>query len=153
MNIIEGNLTGEGLKFGIVVSRFNEFFTSKLLGGAVDRLKRSGVDENNIDAMWVPGAFEIPLACQTMVKSGKYDAVIALGAVVRGSTPHFDFVSSEVSKGVAQVSLATGVPVVFGVITTDTLEQAVERSGTKSGNKGAEAAESAIEMANLVKQF
>ena len=149
----EGSLSAKGLRFGIVVSRFNEFFTSKLLAGAIDRIKRSGASEKDIEVMWVPGSFEIPLACQVMAESKRFDAVIALGAVIRGATPHFDFVSSEVAKGTAQVSLQTRVPVVFGVITTDTLEQAVERSGTKSGNKGAEAAESAIEMANLINTF
>ncbi len=146
----EGHLIGENLKFGIVVSRFNEFITGKLLAGALDALKRHGVDEQHIEIAWVPGAFEIPLAAQKMVALKKYHAVICLGAVIRGATPHFDYVCSEVSKGVAHISLQSGLPVIFGVVTTDTIEQAVERAGTKAGNKGYDAALSAIEMANLL---
>jgi 6,7-dimethyl-8-ribityllumazine synthase len=147
----EGNLIGKGLKFGIVVSRFNEFFSSKLLEGAKDALNRHGVVETDVEVAWTPGSFEIPLIAQKMAESEKYDAVICLGAVIRGGTPHFDYIASEVAKGIANVGLKTGVPVIFGVITTDTLEQAIERSGTKDGNKGFDAAVSAIEMANLVK--
>ncbi len=147
----EGNLLGKGLKFGLVVSRFNEFFSKKLLEGAEDALLRHGVNETDIEIAWTPGSFEIPLIAQKMAGSKKYDAVICLGAVVRGSTPHFDHIATEVTKGIAKVNLDTGVPVIYGVITTDTLEQAIERSGTKSGNKGFDAAVSAIEMANLVK--
>jgi 6,7-dimethyl-8-ribityllumazine synthase len=147
----EGNLIGKGLKFGIVVSRFNEFFSSKLLDGAKDALNRHGVLETDVEVAWTPGSFEIPLLAQKMAESKKYDAVICLGAVIRGGTPHFDYIAAEVAKGIANVGLKTGVPVIFGVITTDTLEQAIERSGTKDGNKGFDAAVSAIEMANLVK--
>jgi 6,7-dimethyl-8-ribityllumazine synthase len=147
----EGNLLGKGLKFGLVVSRFNEFFSGKLLEGAVDALVRHGVADTDIEVAWTPGCFEIPLVAQKMAGTKKYNAVICLGAVIRGGTPHFDYIAAEVSKGIAKVGLDTGVPVIFGVITTDTLEQAVERSGTKSGNKGFDAAMSAIEMANLVK--
>jgi 6,7-dimethyl-8-ribityllumazine synthase len=147
----EGNLIGTGLKVGIVVGRFNEFITSKLLGGALDALKRHGVEESNVDVAWVPGAFEIPLIAQKMAKSSKYDAVITLGTVIRGSTPHFDYVCNEAAKGVSSTALNTGVPVIFGVLTTDTIEQAIERAGTKAGNKGWEAAAAAIEMANLVR--
>ena len=147
----EGNLIGKGLKFGIIVSRFNEFFSGKLLEGAKDALNRHGVVETDIEVAWTPGSFEIPLIAQKMAESKKYDAVICLGAVIRGGTPHFDYIASEVAKGIANVGLKTGVPVIFGVITTDTLEQAIERSGTKDGNKGFDAAVSAIEMANLVK--
>jgi 6,7-dimethyl-8-ribityllumazine synthase len=147
----EGNLIGKGLKFGVVVSRFNEFFSGKLLEGAKDAFARHGVLESDVDVAWTPGSFEIPLIAQKMAESNKYDAVICLGAVIRGGTPHFDYIAAEVSKGVANTSLKTGVPVIFGVITTDTLEQAIERSGTKAGNKGFDAAVSAIEMANLVK--
>lgn len=147
--VFEGNLIGENRKFGIVVSRFNEFITNKLLSGCMDALTRHGVDTENIDTAWVPGAFEIPMAAQKMVTK-KYDAVICLGAVIRGATPHFEYVSSEVAKGVAQVSLSSGVPVIFGVITADTIEQAIERAGTKAGNKGVDAAVAAIEMANLL---
>ena len=147
----EGNLLGKGLKFGVVVSRFNEFFSSKLLDGAKDALLRHGVAETDIEVAWTPGSFEIPLIAQKMAETKKYNAVICLGAVIRGGTPHFDYIASEVSKGIANVGLKTGVPVIFGVITTDTLEQAIERSGTKDGNKGFDAAVSAIEMANLVK--
>ncbi|WP_069999686.1 6,7-dimethyl-8-ribityllumazine synthase [Cellulosilyticum sp. I15G10I2] len=153
MKAFEGNLIAEGLKFGIVVGRFNEFIGAKLVGGAIDALKRHGASEEDIEMAWVPGAFEIPLIAKKMVKSKKYDAVICLGAVIRGSTPHFDYVSNEVTKGVAHVSLETEVPVVFGVLTTDTIEQAIERAGTKAGNKGYDAAVTAIEMANLIKQF
>ncbi|MBP2644809.1 MAG: ribH [Firmicutes bacterium] len=153
MKTYEGNLVAEGLKFGIVVARFNEFITSKLLGGAQDALRRHGVNEAEVEVAWVPGAYEIPLAAQKMAASKKYDAVICLGAVIRGSTPHFDYVCAEVSKGVAQVSLASGLPVIFGVVTTESIEQAVERAGTKAGNKGFDAAVSAIEMANLLKAF
>ena len=149
----EGMLLGKGLKFGLVVSRFNEFFSKKLLEGAQDALLRHGVNEEDIEVAWTPGAFEIPLIAQKLARTKKYDAVICLGAVIRGSTPHFDHIANEVTKGIAQVSLDTGVPVTYGVITTDTLEQAVERSGTKDGNKGFDAAVSAIEMANLVKSI
>jgi len=147
----EGNLIGKGLKFGIVVSRFNEFFSTKLLDGAKDALNRHGVLETDIEVAWTPGSFEIPLIAQKMAETKKYNAVICLGAVIRGGTPHFDYIASEVAKGIAKIGLETGVPVIFGVITTDTLEQAIERSGTKDGNKGFDAAVSAIEMANLVK--
>lgn len=153
MEVIEGKLVAEGLNIGIVVGRFNEFIVSKLLGGALDGLKRHGVDENNIDVAWVPGAFEIPLIAKKMAKNEKYDAIICLGAVIKGSTPHFDYVCAEVSKGIASVSLSSEKPVIFGVLTTDTIEQAIERAGTKAGNKGYEAAVTAIEMANLLKQF
>ena len=151
MNYIEGNLIAQGLKIGIAAARFNEFIVAKLIGGAQDGLQRHGVQESDIDLVWVPGAFELPLAAQKMAKSGKYDAVICLGAVIRGSTPHFDYVCAEVSKGIAQVSLQTEVPVIFGVLTTDNIEQAIERAGTKAGNKGADSAKTAIEMANLLK--
>ncbi|PTX50861.1 6,7-dimethyl-8-ribityllumazine synthase [Melghirimyces profundicolus] len=147
--IYEGDLTAGGLRFGIVVSRFNELITSKLLEGAKDALKRHGADEDDVDVAWVPGAFEIPLIADQMAESGRYDAVIALGAVIRGSTPHFDYVCSEAAKGVGAVSLKRSLPVIFGVITVDTIEQAIERAGTKAGNKGWEAAVSAIETANL----
>jgi len=147
----EGKLDAKGLTFGIIVSRFNSFISERLLEGAVDALVRHGGDDNNIHVARVPGAFEIPLAAKKMVDSGKYDAVICLGAVIRGSTPHFDYVASEVTKGIASVSLDSGVPISFGVLTTDTIEQAVERAGTKAGNKGFEAAVTAIETANLLK--
>jgi 6,7-dimethyl-8-ribityllumazine synthase len=147
----EGNLLGKGLRFALVVSRFNEFFSQKLLDGAKDALTRHGVAETDMEVAWTPGSFEMPLIAQKMAASKKYDAVICLGAVIRGGTPHFDYIASEVAKGVAKVGLDTGVPVIFGVITTDNLEQAIERSGTKDGNKGFDAAVSAIEMANLVK--
>lgn len=153
MKTYEGNLISEGLKFGIVIGRFNEFIGSKLLSGALDGFKRHGVDEDDIEIAWVPGAFEIPLIAKKMAKSKKYDGIICLGAVIRGSTPHFDYVSSEVTKGIAHVSLDTEVPVVFGVLTTDTIEQAIERAGTKAGNKGYEASVTAIEMVNLIKSF
>lgn len=153
MKIYEGKLVAEGLKFGIVVSRFNEFITNKLVGGALDVLRRHGASDDDIDIAWVPGAFEIPLVAQKMAESKKYDAVICLGAVIRGATPHFDYVSAEVTKGVAHVGLETKVPVIFGVLTTDTIEQAIERAGTKAGNKGSDAALSAIETVNLLKLF
>lgn len=151
--IFEGNLISKGLKYGIVAGRFNEFIVGKLVSGALDALKRHGVEDEEVDVAWVPGAFELPLIAQKMAESGKYDAVITLGAVIRGATPHFDFVCNEAAKGVAQVGMKTGVPTVFGVLTTDTIEQAIERAGTKAGNKGWEAATTAIEMANLTKQF
>lgn len=152
MHLLEGKLVAPaGMKVGIVASRFNEIIVNKLLGGAVDGLVRHGVEEDNITAAWVPGAFEIPLAADKMAASGKYDAVIAVGAVIRGSTSHYDYVCAEVSKGVAQASVKNGVPVLFGVITTDNIEQAIERAGSKAGNKGAECAAGAIEMVNLLK--
>jgi len=153
MNVYEGKLIAEGLRIGIVAARFNEFITAKLLSGALDGLKRHGVEEDDVSVAWVPGAFEIPLAAQKMAQSGKYDAVICLGAVIRGSTSHYDYVCNEVSKGVAQTALATGVPVLFGVLTTETIEQAIERAGTKAGNKGFSCAEGAIEMANLLREI
>ncbi len=153
MKKIEGNLVAAGIRVGIVVSRFNEFITSKLLGGAMDGLLRHGIDEDDVTAVWVPGAFEIPVIASRMAKSGKYDAVICLGAVIRGSTDHYNYVCSEVSKGIAAVSLETGVPVLFGVLTTDNIEQAIERAGTKAGNKGYDCALSAIEMVNLMKNL
>lgn len=153
MKTIEGKLDASGLKFAIVVSRFNEFITGKLLSGAIDCLKRNNADEDNITVAWVPGAFEIPSVAARLEKTGKFDAVICLGAVIKGSTPHFDFVSSEATKGIGHLSLNSAVPVIFGVLTTDTIEQAIERAGTKSGNKGFDAAFSAIEMANLYKQI
>ncbi len=153
MNIYQGTLIGTGLKIGIVVSRFNEFITSKLLSGALDTLVRHGVNDNDIDIAWVPGSFEIPITADILAGSGKYDAVICLGALIRGATPHFDYIAAEASKGVAQVGLKTGVPTIFGILTTDNIEQAIERAGTKSGNKGSDAAASAIEMANLFKQL
>jgi 6,7-dimethyl-8-ribityllumazine synthase len=149
MKIYEGKLIAKNNKYGIVVGRFNDFIGGKLLSGSLDALKRHGVTEDNIEIAWAPGAFEIPLIAKKMAGSGKYGAVICLGAVIKGATPHFDFVSSEVSKGIANVSLETGVPVIFGVLTTDTIEQAIERAGTKSGNKGYDAAVTAIEMVNL----
>lgn len=152
-NYFEGNLIGTGLKIGIVVGRFNEFITSKLLGGALDALKRHGVEEQDVDVAWVPGAFEIPVITKKMAESGKYDAVITLGTVIRGATPHFDFVCNETAKGVASIGLQTGIPTIFGVLTTDSIEQAIERAGTKAGNKGWEAAAGAIEMANLTRQL
>ncbi|MBL8026376.1 MAG: 6,7-dimethyl-8-ribityllumazine synthase [Fibrobacteres bacterium] len=150
---IEGTITGKGIKVAIVASRFNEFVVSKLLGGAIDCLTRHDADPKSITEVWVPGAFEIPLAAKKLAASGKYDAVITLGAVIRGATPHFDLVASEVSKGVALAGLETGVPVIFGVLTTDTIEQAVERAGTKAGNKGFDAAMSAMEMVSLFKKL
>ena len=153
MNVLEGKLVAEGMKIGIVCARFNEFITSKLLGGAMDALVRHGVADSDVDVAWVPGAFEIPLAAQKMAATGKYDAILCLGAVIKGSTSHYDYVCAEVSKGVANVSLDSEVPVIFGVITTDSIEQAIERAGTKAGNKGFDAAATAIEMANLLKQI
>ncbi|MGL5346597.1 MAG: 6,7-dimethyl-8-ribityllumazine synthase [Peptostreptococcaceae bacterium] len=153
MRIIEGNLVAKGIKVGIVAGRFNEFIVSKLVGGAIDGLKRHGLEEENIDIAWVPGAFEIPLVAKKMAKSDKYDAIICLGAVIKGSTPHFDYVCAEVSKGVASVSLDSEKPVLFGVLTTESIEQAIERAGTKAGNKGYDAAISAIEMVNLLNNF
>ncbi len=151
--VYEGHLVSDRLNIAIVIARFNEFVSGKLLSGALDALKRHGAKEEDVEIAWVPGAFEIPLIAQKMAESGKYDAVIALGAVIRGSTPHFDYVCGEAAKGVASVGLKTGVPVLFGVLTTDSIEQAIERAGTKAGNKGWEAAVSAIEMANLCKQL
>lgn len=151
MKVLEGNVIGNGAKFGIVAARFNEFIVSKLVGGAEDALVRHGVNTDDIELAWVPGAFEIPVVAKRMAESGKYDAVICVGAVIKGSTSHYDYVCAEVSKGVAQVSMATGVPVMFGVLTTDNIEQAIERAGTKAGNKGYDAACSAIEMVNLMK--
>jgi 6,7-dimethyl-8-ribityllumazine synthase len=150
VKILEGQLIAKGKRFGIVVSRFNDFITEKLLGGALDALTRTGAKENDIQIIKVPGAFEIPLAAKKAAQTGRYDAVICLGAVIRGATPHFDYVCAEVSKGVAQVGLDFGLPVIFGVLTTDTVEQAIDRAGTKSGNKGWQAAMSAVEMANLM---
>ena len=152
MQTLEGKLTAKDMKVAIVVARFNEFITSKLLGGALDCLTRHEADEKNITVAWVPGAFEIPLVAQTLAATKKYDAVICLGAVIRGATPHFDYVCAEASKGVAQVALQQQVPVAFGILTTDTIQQAVERAGTKSGNKGTDAAMSAMEMVNLLRQ-
>lgn len=151
--IMEGNLVGTDLNIGIVASRFNELITSKLISGAKDALIRHGVDENNITLVWVPGAFEIPLAAKKLAEKKEFDAIISLGCVIRGATPHFDYVCNEVAKGVATASLDTGVPIAFGVLTTDTIEQAIERAGTKAGNKGFEAAVTAIEMANLFRDF
>ncbi len=150
---IQGDLAAKGLKFAIVASRFNDFITTKLLDGAIDGLLRHGASESDIDIVKVPGSFEIPLAARMLAQSKKYNAIICLGAVIRGATPHFEYVSAEVSKGVAAVSMETGLPVIFGVLTTDTIEQAIERAGTKSGNKGWDAALSAIEMANLMRQI
>jgi 6,7-dimethyl-8-ribityllumazine synthase len=152
-NIIEGNLTAQGLRFGLVAARFNEFITSKLLSGAIDTLRRHGADEDMLDVAWVPGAFEIPMAAKKMAESKKYDAVICLGAVIRGSTSHYDYVCNEVSKGVAQVGMSTGVPTIFSVVTTENIEQAIERAGTKAGNKGVDGAMAAMEMANLLKNI
>ena len=153
MKILEGKLLAEGQRIGIVAGRFNEFITAKLLGGAVDAFVRHGGDENNLEVAWVPGAFEIPLVASKMAKSGKYDAVICLGAVIRGSTSHYDYVCNEVSKGIAAVSLESGIPVLFGVLTTENIEQAIERAGTKAGNKGYDCAVSAIEMVNLIREM
>ena len=153
MNIIEGKLIAEGQKIAIVAGRFNEIITNKLLGGAVDAFKRHGGEEENIDLAWVPGAFEIPLVAKKLAESKKYDAVICLGAVIRGDTPHFDMVANETTKGIAAAGLQTGVPIIFGVLTTDNIEQAVERAGSKAGNKGFEAVTTAIEMVNLMKQI
>jgi 6,7-dimethyl-8-ribityllumazine synthase len=151
--VLEGNLIGTGLKIGIVVSRFNEFITSKLLAGAEDALKRHGVNEDDVTVVWVPGAFEIPLAAKKLADQGGFDAIITLGTVIRGATPHFEYVSSEVAKGVANIGMQTGIPIMFGVLTTESIEQAIERAGTKAGNKGYEAAVGAIEMGNLYKNF
>jgi len=153
MKVISAELIGKGKRFGIVASRFNEFLTAKLLDGACDTLIRHGVAENSIDAVWVPGSFEIPYVAQKLARSKKYDAIICLGTIIRGSTPHFDYISSETAKGIAKVSLDSGIPCIFGVITADTLEQAIERSGTKDGNKGRDAAISAIELANLYEKI
>lgn len=153
MKILEGQLLAEGLKIGIVVSRFNEFITSKLLSGAEDTLRRHGANEDDITVAWVPGAFEIPLIAKKMAKSGKYDGIIALGAVIQGATSHYDYVCNEVSKGIALVNMETEVPTAFGVVTTENIEQAVERAGTKAGNKGSDAAMAVIEMVNLAKQL
>ena len=154
MRTLEGKLVSEnGIKVGIVAARFNEFITSKLVGGALDGLKRENVKDEDIDVAWVPGAFEIPLIASKMAKSRKYDAIICVGAVIRGSTSHYDYVCSEVSKGIAQVSLANDLPVMFGVLTTDTIEQAIERAGTKAGNKGFECAQGAIELVNLIREI
>ncbi|MCX6282966.1 MAG: 6,7-dimethyl-8-ribityllumazine synthase [Bacteroidetes bacterium] len=151
MKTIEGKLDAKGLKFAIVIARFNEFISGKLLSGCLDGLKRHGADEAKIDLVWAPGSFEIPLLAKKLATGGKYDAVICLGAVIRGATPHFDYVSAEVSKGVAMAGMDSGIPVIFGVLTTDNLEQAIERAGTKGGNKGFDAALAAIEMANVIK--
>lgn len=153
MRVLEGKLVAKELKIGIVAARFNEFITAKLLGGAMDGLIRHDVKEEDVHVAWVPGAFEIPLIASKMAKSGKYDAIICLGAVIRGSTSHYDYVCSEVSKGIAAVSLDTGVPVMFGVLTTDNIEQAIERAGTKAGNKGYDCAVGAIEMVNLIREM
>ncbi|HPO14796.1 MAG TPA: 6,7-dimethyl-8-ribityllumazine synthase [Candidatus Hydrogenedentes bacterium] len=150
MKMIEGNFDGAGKTFGLVASRFNEFITKKLLDGAIDTLKRHDVSEENITVAWVPGAFEIPFVAQKMAASGQFDAVIAIGCVIRGSTPHFDYIAAEVAKGIAHAGMQTGVPVMFGVLTTDSIEQAIERAGTKAGNKGSDAAMGAIEMVNLL---
>ena len=153
MNTFEGKIVAGDVKIGIVVARFNDFITSRLLGGAIDGLQRHNVNEDNIDVAWVPGAFEIPLIASKMAKSGKYDAVLCLGAVIRGATSHYDYVCSEVSKGIAQVSLNAEIPVMFGILTTDNIEQAIERAGSKAGNKGFECATGAIEMINLMREI
>ncbi len=153
MRVLEGNVVAKEIRIGIVAARFNEFITSKLVGGALDGLKRHGVEEDAVDVAWVPGAFEIPLIASKMAGSKKYDAVICVGAVIRGSTSHYDYVCSEVSKGIAQVSLNSGIPVMFGVLTTDNIEQAIERAGSKAGNKGYECATGAIEMVNLIRNI
>lgn len=153
MRTIEGNLVSKNIRVGIVAARFNEFITSKLLGGAMDGLLRHDVRDDDIDVAWVPGAFEIPLIASKMAKSGKYDAVICLGAVIRGATSHYDYVCNEVSKGIASVSLESGIPVLFGVLTTENIEQAIERAGTKAGNKGYDCAVSVIEMVNLIREI
>jgi len=153
MNIYEGNISGKKLKFAIVVARFNEFITSKLLSGALDALKRHETPEENISVVWVPGAFEIPLVAKKIASTKNFDAIICLGAVIRGATTHYDYVCNEVSKGIAQVGLQSGVPTIFGIVTTENIQQAIERAGTKSGNKGFDAAISAMEMANLLKQM
>jgi len=152
-NVYEGKITGEGKKFGVIVGRFNDFISDRLLGGALDALVRHGTKDEDIDIVKVPGSFEIPLLAKKLAQKKKYDAIICLGAVIRGSTPHFEYVSAEVSKGIALVSLESGIPVIFGVVTTDTLEQAIERAGSKSGNKGWTAAVAAMEMANLVESL
>jgi 6,7-dimethyl-8-ribityllumazine synthase len=149
----EGKLLAEGLRFAIVASRFNELITRRLLGGALDTLKRHGADEEKIDVAWVPGGFELPLVAGKLAESGRYDAVICIGAIIRGATPHFEYVAAEASKGIAQVALRTGMPVIYGVLTADTIEQAIERAGTKAGNRGADAALAAIEMANLLREL
>ncbi|MFO7840465.1 MAG: 6,7-dimethyl-8-ribityllumazine synthase [Desulfosalsimonadaceae bacterium] len=149
-NIIEGNLNAQGKRFALVVSRFNDFISEKLLSGAIDALQRSGASETAIDVVKVPGSFEIPLLAKKLARAGKHDAVLCLGAVIRGATPHFDYVSAEVSKGIAAAGMETGVPVIFGIVTADTIEQAIERAGTKAGNKGWDAAVAAIEMSNLI---
>lgn len=153
VRVFEGNFVGREMRIGIVCARFNEFIGSKLLGGALDGLKRHEVAEENIDIAWVPGAYEIPLIAKKMAMSGKYDAVVTLGAVIRGATPHFDYVCAEVSKGVASASMETGIPIMFGVLTVNSIEEAIERAGTKAGNKGFEVAVGAIEMVNLIKGF
>ena len=153
MNVFEGSFIPKDIRIGIVVARFNEFITNKLLGGAVDTLKRHGVADEDIDVAWVPGSFEIPLIAKKMADSGKYDAVICLGAIIRGSTTHYDLVCNEAAKGVTQVSLSSNIPVMFGIITTENLEQAIDRAGAKAGNKGSECAEGAIEMINLIRQI
>lgn len=153
MRTIEGQLVSSNQKYAIVVGRFNEFIGSKLLAGAIDTLKRHGVDEESIDIAWVPGAFEIPLIAKKLAKTSRYDAIICLGAVIKGATPHFDYVSGEVAKGISSVSLEEELPIIFGVLTTDSIEQAIERAGTKAGNKGADAAMTAIEMVNLLKEI
>ena len=153
MRVVEGKMTAAGMRVGIVAARFNEFITSKLVGGALDVLRRHEVSEEDIVTAWVPGAFEIPVVAKKMAESGKFDAVICLGAVIRGATSHYDYVCNEVSKGVAHVSLETGLPVLFGVLTTENIEQAIERAGTKAGNKGAECASGAIEMVNLLREL
>ena len=153
MKVYEGKLVSKKIKLGIVAARFNEFITSKLLSGALDTLTRHDVKDEDIEIAWVPGAFEIPLAASKMANSGKYDAVICLGAVIRGNTTHYDYVCNEVSKGIAQVSLASGIPVMFGVVTTENIEQAIERAGTKAGNKGSDCAQGAIEMVNLLREM
>jgi len=153
MKTYEGKLDAKGLKFGIVISRFNEFISTKLLSGCLDGLNRHGADEKNIEVVWSPGAFELPVLAKKLAVAGKYNAVICLGAVIRGGTPHFDYIAAEVAKGIAHVGLETGIPVIFGVLTTDNLEQAIERAGSKGGNKGFDAALSAIEMANLLKSI
>ncbi|MBU1061246.1 MAG: 6,7-dimethyl-8-ribityllumazine synthase [Candidatus Omnitrophica bacterium] len=150
---IQGQLVAKGKKFGVIASRFNDFITNRLLEGCIDTLLRHGAKESDLEVVWVPGAFEIPVLAQRMAKSKKYDAVICLGTVIRGATPHFDYIASEVAKGIAQVCISTGVPTIFGIITADSIDQAIERAGTKDGNKGRDAASSAIEMANLVEQF
>lgn len=153
MKIYQGDLFAKNIKIGIVVSRFNEFITSKLLSGAIDCFLRNHVQEDQIEIAWVPGAFEIPLIASKMAESKKYDAIVCLGSVIRGSTSHYDYVCSEVSKGIAQINLKCGIPIIFGVLTTDTIEQAIERAGTKVGNKGFESAQNAIEMVNLIKEL